>query len=390
VRGWIALSSAGLVAPLLVACSSGSDKPAPPEVPSEAGVSADGSIADDAARADAGAGESTGALRVSGNGFVDENGKPVRLLGVNHSGGEYMCVQGRGIFDSPADDALVGAILSWHANAVRIGLNEDCWLGINSIDQRYAGTAYQRAVVDFVGRMRRRGLYVIVEVHWSAPGTNRSERQQPMLDADHGLDLWRSLAEAFKGDLGVVFDLYNEPYLAVDNVGSADPWACWRDGCTITKGNLVSGTWASAGMQPLLDAVRATGAKNVVLLGGLAYANDLSGWVSHMPNDPEKQIAAAFHLYNFNACNTPACWNGAIAQTAAVVPVVTGEIGEDDCGHGFIDGYMAWADGKGVSYLGWTFNPWDCAKGPALVTDFTGNPTAFGAGLRDHIVQLRP
>jgi len=48
------------------------------------------------------------------------------LLGVNHSGTEYACVKGTGIFEGPQGAALASAIVSWHANTVRIPLNEDC------------------------------------------------------------------------------------------------------------------------------------------------------------------------------------------------------------------------------------------------------------------------
>jgi hypothetical protein len=47
------------------------------------------------------------------------------------------------------------------------------------------------------------------------------------------------------------------------------------------------------------------------------------------------------------------------------------------------------ADAHGVSYVGWTFNAWDCATGPALVTDLAGTPTTFGQGFRDHGLTLR-
>ncbi|MFJ1736624.1 cellulose binding domain-containing protein [Streptomyces sp. NPDC088254] len=49
------------------------------------------------------------ALRVLGNRFVDASGATRRLLGVNRSGGEFMCVQGRGIIDGPVDDAAIKA-----------------------------------------------------------------------------------------------------------------------------------------------------------------------------------------------------------------------------------------------------------------------------------------
>ena len=71
--------------------------------------------------------------------------------------------------------------------------------------------------------------------------------------------------------------------------------------------------------------------------GGLAYANDLRGWLAHMPVDPERSLVASFHVYNFNECITPSCWDAQVKPLAARVPIVTGEIGEDDCAHGFID-----------------------------------------------------
>src|SRR5512140_2784618 len=65
-------------------------------------------------------------LHVERNRLVDR-GATVRLLGVNHSGTEYACVKGTGIFEGPHGDALSSAILAWHANTVRIPLNEHCW-----------------------------------------------------------------------------------------------------------------------------------------------------------------------------------------------------------------------------------------------------------------------
>jgi hypothetical protein len=188
-----------------------------------------------------------------------------------------------------------------------------------------------------------------------------------------------------------VFDLYNEPYIDTSNAQTTDPWACWLSGCTITKSDTgTTGNWQSAGMQQLVDAVRKTGATNVLMLGGLAYSNDLSGWLAHVPSDPLGQIAASFHDYNFNTCAGASCWASTIAPVAQKHPVITGELGEDDCGHGFVDSYMAWADTNGVSYLGWTWNVWDCKSGPALITDYTGATTGFGAGIKAHLLVTTP
>ena len=302
-------------------------------------------------------------------------GQPIRLLGVDRSGTEYACIQGWGIFDGPNDAASVAAMASWHINAVRVPLNEDCWLNINGVNPAYGGATYQNAVLNYVKLLHQHSLYVILDLHWNAPGTQRATGQQPMPDADHSPAFWRSVATTFKNDPAAVFDLYNEPY-GVD-------WNCWLNGCS-------SPGWQTAGMQALVDAVRATGASNVIMLGGLSYANDLSGWLSHEPTDAGHQLAASFHTYNFNTCNTVACWNAQASPTAARVPLVTGEIGENDCGHAFIDSYMAWADSHAVSYLGWTWDTWNCSSGPALISSYNGTPTNFGVGFRDHLLRINP
>jgi len=159
-------------------------------------------------------------------------------------------------------------------------------------------------------------------------------------------------------------------------------WTCWRDGGDCGIGYQV------AGMQSLLTAVRHTGATNPVLLGGLAYANDLSQWLSYRPSDPAGKTIASWHAYNFNSCNTQSCWDSQIAPVAATVPLVTGELGENDCAHGYLDGLMTWLDNHNAGYLGWGWNTFDCSNFPALISNYDGTPTSFGIGLRDHLAAL--
>ena len=313
-------------------------------------------------------------VRVAGNELVDGAGHPLRLVGVDRSGTEYACVQGWGIFDGPADASSVSAMASWHADAVRVPLNEDCWLGINGVSPAYSGPNYQQAIESYVQRLHAAGMAAILDLHWNAPGTALATGQQMMADADHAPAFWSSVASEFRSDPGVVFDLYNEPHDI--------SWSCWLDGCT------TSARWRAAGMQQLLDAVRNTGATQPVMAAGLNWAGDLSSWLSHEPVDPQHQLVASAHIYDYSQCNTSACWQQTIAPVAASVPVVTGEIGETDCASGFIGSYMSWADSAGVSYLGWSWNTADCSRGPALISSYSGAPTNFGAGFESHVAAL--
>ncbi|MFI5866058.1 cellulase family glycosylhydrolase [Streptomyces sp. NPDC051546] len=331
-------------------------------------------------------------LNVTGNRLTDRNGATRRLLGVNRSGGEFMCVQGHGIFDGPVDDASVRAIADWKANTVRIPLNEECWLGLDTIKPEYRGANYANAVKALVDRVLAHGMTPVVELHWtygqytgnsSGCADVHASCQKPMPDAQYGPAFWTSVANTFKNDRRVVFDLFNEPYPDRAASTAAQAWACWRDG-----GTCPGIGYEVAGMQDLVDAVRATGARNLVLVPGIAYSNDLSQWLTHSPTDPTGNLAAAWHVYNFNTCSNEACWDSTLAPVAARVPLVAGEIGENTCTHAFVDRVMKWFDDRSLSYLGWTWNTWDCSSGPALITSYDGTPTAFGTGLRDHLRAL--
>ncbi|MFF5565438.1 cellulose binding domain-containing protein [Streptomyces sp. NPDC012623] len=332
-------------------------------------------------------------LHVSGNKLVDQNGATRRMLGVNRSGGEFMCIQGYGFFDGPVDDASVKAIADWKVNTVRVPLNEECWLGLAHVKPEYAGARYISAVKEYVARLEAHGITPVVELHWTngkytggdshCPDTEYATCQKPMPNAKYTPAFWSSVAETFKSDPAVVFDLFNEPFpdRATSSLDAA--WTCWRDG-----GSCPGIDFQVAGMQSLVNAVRATGAGNLVLVPGLAYANDMRQWLAYRPNDPAGNLAAAWHTYNFNTCSSESCWNEQLAPVMAQVPLVAGEIGENTCAHGYIDRVMAWLDGRGASYLGWTWNTWDCSSGPSLISDYNGTPTSFGVGLRDHLKGL--
>jgi hypothetical protein len=149
-------------------------------------------------------------------------------------------------------------------------------------------------------------------------------------------------------------------------------------------------------MQSLVDAVRASGATQPLLVTGNAYGDDLNQWLAFKPVDPLNSLIASVHKYNFSACITasgawtqdgPTCWENMIRPLAVQVPVVSAELGEDDCAHEFIDSFMNWMDSIGAGYLGWSWFPGVCGEDTALITDYSGAPTRYGIGLRDHLLK---
>jgi endoglucanase len=334
-------------------------------------------------------------LHVSGNKLVNSSGSQVVLHGVDRSGTEYACVQGNGIFDGPSDQASITAMKSWGVNAVRVPLNEACWNAESYVDSAYAGTNYQTAIEAYVNLLNANGMVAILDLHWtdglytgSSAGCSSAEAtcQKPMPDSAESVPFWSSVASAFKGNDAVIFDLFNEPYPErADNSNETEGWQCWLNGGS----DCVGISYAVAGMQTLVNAVRSAGANNVIMLGGLEYANDLTQWLSYEPTDPDHNLVASWHSYNFNTCSTQSCWTSQVAPVAAQVPVVAGEIGENDCADTYIDPLMTWMDSEGISYLAWAWNAdFNCSTGPGLITDYNGDATAYGAGYESHLQSL--
>jgi endoglucanase len=342
-------------------------------------------------------------IQVSGNRFVNSRGQTVRLLGFNNSGAEYACIEGWGIFDTdrgsdtsvPTSD--VRAMARWSgANAVRIQLNEQCWLGIGGVKSRYGGRNYQHAIQTYVRQLTNRGFAVILNLHLSAPGNEASINQEAMPDA-HSITFWSQVATAFRSNTAVVFDLFNEPWPDHQS-HSAKAWTCWRDGGCRVRSENGGETYRAVGMNQLIDAVRSAGAHNVVLAGGVNYASALGRWLHYQPTDPDHNLAASIHLYSFNGCNTTRCYNRTPAKIARHVPLYIGEFGPDltvgysssldsncpskDVGHtGFDSALVHWARRNGASWTAWSWNPWgDCWS---LVTGFSGHPTSpYGERVR--------
>jgi endoglucanase len=311
-------------------------------------------------------------VRIVDGQLVTRAGRPVRLLGVDVTGTESACIAGRQVTGATFDDAEADAIRRWHVDAVRVPLNEDCWLGLNGVTAQLSAGAYRALIERWVGALHRAGIVTILDLHWSAPGGYVADGEWPMADADHSIAFWSQVAATFAASPGVVFDLYNEPTLG-DPSPSSDSWLCWLHGCDTTATRPVQGVTTSvryraAGMQQLVDAVRSAGARQPILVAGLNYANDpCTRWaggivgsrctvLASLPTDPDHQLGLSFHAYSWTSCRTSSCWSSIDRlTTAARIPLVTTEFGEDDCRDDFTRAYMRWADAARVSYLAWTW-----------------------------------
>src|SRR5450631_3232334 len=372
------------------------------------------------------------AIKVAGNHLVDENGKTVQLRGVNVSGLEFVAIGGwdpSNPWGSQTGDPTPNwtTIKSWGANAVRLPLNEASWLGLSCIDiGGSAGTAgatikadpggnYRATVEQSVADATAAGLYVILDLHWAAPNDGATPAcpttQNPMADTDHSVTFWTSLANQFKTNPGVIFELFNEPFLDATALLGNAPWPDLLNGGSVTQFAYSGGagvtnlTWSTAGMQELLDAVRATGASNVVLSSTLQWSQQMDGWLKYKPTDSAGQLGAVWHPYPSSQYPTqvscvsdgilsvglPQCSALEMAAVQAILaagyPVVATEFGDTIGGSTapWASVLLPFADANGVSYLGWTWDTWTGDSANVLITDAAGNPTpGYGTYVKQH------
>ena len=347
----------------------------------------------------------SGFVHVSGSHLIGIHGKPLRLVGVNRSGTEYACAGpvdgggfGYGVFQGPADDRSVRAMLSWKINAVALPLNEACWLGgYAGLNPQFTGARYRSAIVQYVQRLNRFGIYVVLRLSAAAPGDmafgsdTSSTNEVPMADSDHAVAFWSSLAGTFKRNKMVLFHTFDEPH-DVD-------WPCLLQGCTAVDapdGKSRYGSYETAGNQSMVDAIRTAGARQPIILSGPDFASDLSGWQQYLPRDPAHQLVA--NISSFDYSDYVVSHRAELRAFSRSHPVIVGGFGDTSCTSAYSSKLMAIMDSLKQSYLAWTWNTVQDYGGcsNALLDDagapiadqpagyYSARPSGYGRGVRDH------
>ena len=249
-------------------------------------------------------------LHVEGAQVLTKDGKPVWLQGVNVVSLEWS-VKGEQVMK-----ATQVAIEQWKANIIRLPVKEEYWFGGGAKDD---GAGYRQLVDELVTFTANRGAYLLLDLHrFKAPQQVHA-------------DFWKDAAARYKDHPAVIFDLFNEPH--------GTSWEVWRDGGFVGEkakaGDEANFTTAeekakaakgfqAVGMQALLDAVRGTGARNVVLVGGLDYAYDLSGIAKGFALEDKggNGIIYSTHIYPWKKD-----WQEKVLVVADKHPVLVGEVG---------------------------------------------------------------
>jgi hypothetical protein len=251
-------------------------------------------------------------LEVVGNRVQTITGKPVLLRGVNVVSLEWSA-EGEQVMK-----AAQVACDDWHANLIRLPVSQKWWFG-RGAGQRDGGKAYQQRVAEVITLVANRGKYVLLDLHqFGAPRAEHAE-------------FWQSAATQYKNHPAVLFDLFNEPH--------GVSWEVWRNGGLIPAKQKPADEEAflspeeiakaeqarhSIGMQRLLDTVRETGAKNLVLVGGLDWAYDLTGFANGyaLQDKSGNGLILSTHIYPWKKG-----WREKVLIVAEKYPILVGEFG---------------------------------------------------------------
>jgi endoglucanase len=321
-------------------------------------------------------------LKVVKTQVLDSKGHPVPLRGVNTASMEWTSNG-----DGHILETVRRAIEDWHVNIVRLPLAQDRWFG-KAPEQTDNGVAYQELVRKVVDLCAAHGCYILLDLHWSDAGEWGKQIGQHVMPDENSVTFWTNVATVYKNQPAVLFDLYNEPHDV--------SWTLWRDGGTVTERDRKNGdrTYQAVGMQKLLDTVRATGAQNVVVAGGLDWAYDLSGILVQPLSDPKGNgVIYANHAYPFKG-ESVTTWIKRMETATAQLPVIVSEFGSDPKGGAGETGEQ-WVQDvlKALHDHNWNWTAWDLhpAAGPTLISDWDFTPTPqFGVFVKQALLSAQP
>ena len=334
-------------------------------------------------------------LHVDGNKIYNERGDEVRLVGVNICSLEWK---------SAGDNVQASAyevFANWNCNTVRLPLSQDYWFGKisnwSTPNPTDGGVAYRQTVDDVVEIALSFGKYVELDLHWSNAGVWGENSGQHLMPDENSLVFWLDMAERYKNNPAVLFNLYNEPHDI--------PWNVWKNGGEIEE--VINGNTENAktlkyitpGHQKMVEEIRALGANNIIIVGGVDWGYDLGGiavgaitGISYALEDtPEGNgIVYDSHIYPWKE------WDG-IRHDIRVLcikddyPIMIGEIGIDPYGEwgaaqrpDWLKNMLDWIDENELHWAGWCFHT---EATPNMISNWQFTPTRHhGAIMKDRFL----
>ena len=292
-------------------------------------------------------------LKVDGLQVEDSSGKVVPLHGVDVCSMEWTA-QGDHVLQS-----INVVTEQWHANIIRLPLCQDRWFGKTADSAGPQMEAYHQLVDSAVTEAAEHGAYIVLDLHWNDMNDWGQNIGQHDLPDDNSIQFWQAVGKRYANRPNVLFDVYNEPHDI--------PWDVWKNGGQVTEGGH---TYHSPGMQACLDAIRDSGANNVVIVGGLGYASQLDMPDADLLDNRHGQgIIYVNHFYP--GWETVDSWQKRMDAARHRFPIIVSEFGPgqpygSDAHQ--VSRVLNYLQSNNMNWCAWCVHP---QAGPCLIKDWT-------------------
>ncbi len=261
-------------------------------------------------------------------------------------------------------------VKKWQANVVRLSVHPGNWLRDNE--------RTKIILANDIALARKNGLIVMVDWHvigspdgWFRTNDNDTRGYTFESSLQHAVDFWEYMAQNYKDDRGVMFEIWNEPM-------DLERRLLWSD--------------FQPAMQTLCDDIRKNGAENVIVVPGVNMAKDLQD-ISKQPMK-DNNIMYSWHSYPDNVLRKE--WLKNFANLSDKYPVMVSEWGfsPDSSAKGYgvgkkqkyFEPMTKLIKDKKLHFTAWT---WHGTWQPPLVKKDWRTPTEWGKLLKKFLSEYK-
>ncbi len=274
--------------------------------------------------------------------LIDETGQALRLRGVNVCSLEFdrdganwkLGTDGSALLATLRDAAR------WHANVVRVPVNQQWFVEDDSYVQR---------VESIIDDANRRGLYVLLDVQWELgrkldPYWDNILKLPTFGPGNTTEAFWHKASSRWANRTNLLYDLINEPH--------------GHDAETTARA-----------MQVLVDAIRQRDTLAVIVVGGMDWAHT----VDHYRTHPLKGPNLLYSAHQYLPWDDVGGFARRFGNAAKKVPVIIGEFIAEQSTLEYAQKLVSTAESEGVN--GWL--PWAIGCGFDETSDQSVEPLKF-------------
>lgn len=289
-------------------------------------------------------------------------GRSIVLRGVNRSGLEYSEPGTAGFLAAAGISRVeIQEIASWGCNIIRLPFNQDWALHGRGA---FSAESYLQALDTTIRWASEFGMYTLLDLQWLSADVQWGclkdgsvNRVAPLPDRSSIL-LWRTLAERYREEPAVLYDIFNEPHDPLPD----DPHPVLDPSGSEIPGRRVSAAVWSEWAETLTGTIREAHPRAAVFVSGTNWGYDLSGITVNAEG-----VVLSTHIYR----GKQPSWERAFGTIAASRPVFAAEWGGEDDDVAWGRNLAEYLRSIGIGWTAWSWRDW-----PHLLSG--GRPTRFG------------